>query len=186
MEDIQFRKQLLRKTIVDIRKSYQQNELKEMSEMVLCNLEQMELFKKARTVFAYHSLPKEVSTIEFLRKWKDKKDIYLPVVQGNDISFRKYISEDKLIKSNYGIYEPEGKNIEIERLTADLIIIPGVAFDFKKNRMGYGKGFYDRFLKKIKTIKIGVCFNFQIINDIPVNMEDVNMDYIVTDEGIIV
>ena len=101
-----------------------------------------------------------------LRKWKFKEPLYV---------------------SKFGILEPENKK---EEITPDLIIVPLVAFDNELNRIGYGKGYYDRSLRKIKKIKkksvfLGIAYNFQKYKKIPINRYDFKLDYIFTDEGII-
>ena len=80
--------------------------------------------------------------------------------------------------------EPVGENF-MNYNKVDLIIIPGVAFDRKKNRMGRGKGYYDRFLSKMKAPKMGICFEFQLFDDIPNDENDVKMDYIVSENELI-
>ena len=93
---------------------------------------------------------------------------------------------DDLKISSYGILEPKKdkiKNISSDKI--DLIIVPGVAFDLKGNRMGHGKGYYDRFLNLVKSTSIGLAFEFQIIENIPVESHDKPIDMIITEKRII-
>lgn len=97
--------------------------------------------------------------------------------------------DELTISSNYGILEPpfvEGNTIEPNRF--DVIIVPGSAFDINKNRMGYGAGFYDRFLRRtsIECCKIGICFDFQVSEKIPFDEYDVPLDLLVTEKRIII
>ena len=72
----------------------------------------------------------------------------------------------------------------MEKADIDIVIVPGVAFDKKYNRMGYGKGYYDRFLKDMTALKIGVCHSFQLVDEIPSEPHDIKMDMIVTEREI--
>ena len=101
--------------------------------------------------------------------------------------FKLWINKEPLYVSKFGILEPKNTNKEF---VPDLIIVPLVAFDSKLNRIGYGKGYYDRSLKKIKKIKknvicIGVANSFQKCKKIPINKHDYKLDYIFTERGII-
>ncbi len=80
----------------------------------------------------------------------------------------------------FGIKEPPQKNPQISPEELELIIVPGVAFDFQKNRVGYGGGYFDRFLIKTRAYKIAPAFDFQIFNNLPVGPNDVKMDLIIT------
>ena len=119
---------------------------------------------------------------------KKRFKITLPVIKkGNSMTFKRWSDMDPLYVNNYGILEPNSKN---KNMIPDLILVPLVAFDKRLNRIGYGKGYYDRALKKIKKIKkkmitIGVAYSFQECNKVPVNKYDYKLDYIFTERGII-
>ena len=102
------------------------------------------------------------------------------------MDFYKWTFSKPLIINKYGIPEPEKKNL----VYPDVLFVPLVAFDKNLNRLGYGGGFYDRLIerldKKKKTIKIGLAFSFQKINEIPTNKNDQKLNYIVTDKGAII
>ena len=112
----------------------------------------------------------------------------MPVVQSSTLMrFRSWKIKEPLYVSKFGILEPENKK---EEITPDLIIVPLVAFDDELNRIGYGKGYYDRSLRKIKKIKkksvfLGIAYNFQKYKSIPINKYDFKLDYIFTEQGII-
>lgn len=96
---------------------------------------------------------------------------------------RKYVGEDKLTHENsFNIKEPIGEDFD-EYDKIDLAIIPGMAFDKYHNRLGRGKGYYDRLLSKIKSFKIGICFSFQVVDIIPVEEYDITMDEVWTENG---
>ena len=101
------------------------------------------------------------------------------------MNFFKWEKNDPLFINKYGILEPCRSVIEIP----DVLLAPIVAFDKKKNRLGYGKGFYDRYLgrynkKNKKIITIGIAFSFQRYHKLPINKKDIKLDYILTDKGI--
>lgn len=184
MKNISQEKARLRKEIFSVKKKFSTDELHNRSEEVLSVLEITGVFQEASTIFIYNSLGDEVQTLDFIRRWADKKSFYLPVVVNDDIVFRAYTSAEDFQQSAYGIPEPVGKDFT-DFAKVDLIIVPGVAFDRKMNRMGRGKGFYDRFLPKISAPKVGICFDFQLFDKIPFEPADIKMDYIVSENELI-
>jgi 5-formyltetrahydrofolate cyclo-ligase len=130
---------------------------------------------------AYWSMDDEVHTHDFVLKFLGKKQIILPVVKGDVLELKEFTSKtNMMIGESYGIKEPEGEPFnEIDKI--DLIIVPGVAFDVKNNRLGRGKAYYDNLLIKTRALKVGVCFDFQLLNSVPVEEHDVKMDLVITD-----
>ena len=177
-------KDRLRKEVSSLKKGYIQDDLYNRSLEVLSVLEITGVFQDAKTILIYNSLQDEVQTRDFIQKWNGTKDFYLPVIEDDEIVFRKYTPSIEYEQSSIGVMEPIGENFTNYN-KVDLIIIPGVAFDRKKNRMGRGKGYYDRFLSKIKAPKMGICFEFQLFDDIPNDEGDVKMDYIVSENELV-
>ncbi|MFV0419503.1 MAG: 5-formyltetrahydrofolate cyclo-ligase [Dysgonomonas sp.] len=184
MQKKQQAKDRLRKEVSSLKKGYIQDDLYNRSVEVLSVLEITGVFQDAKTILIYNSLQDEVQTADFIEKWDSTKDFYLPVIEKDEIVFRKYTSSIEYKQSSIGVMEPVGENF-MNYNKVDLIIIPGVAFDRKKNRMGRGKGYYDRFLSKMKAPKMGICFEFQLFDDIPNDENDVKMDYIVPENELI-
>lgn len=184
MSKIQEEKKLLRKKVEALKKSYTNEELVIRSIEVQSVIEITGVFQSAKNILIYNGMNDEVQTLDFIDRWKNEKNFYLPVVSGDDLFFKRYISSSSLEKSDYGIWEPTGDNFT-DYKTIDLIIIPGVAFDRNKNRLGRGKGFYDRFLKNVEAPKMGICFEFQLLDKIPVKTNDIKMDYIVSENDFI-
>lgn len=184
MVNIHKEKDLIRQQVVLKKKKYTSDELYSRSLEVLDIVEITGAFQSAKTIFIYNALADEVQTSDFIRKWSDTKDFYLPVVVDENIVFRSCTSSIALKQSSLGIMEPVGENFtDYDRV--DLVIVPGVAFDRNKNRMGRGRGFYDRFLPKIKAPKMGICFDFQLLDKIPVDKNDIKMDFIVSENDFI-
>lgn len=151
-----------------------------ISANILKRLEDLPEFQRAHTVLIYHSLEDEVYTHEFIQKWSRNKRILLPVVKGYDLELRIYNGQEKMSIGSYGIKEPTGEIFNAYS-EIDLAVIPGVAFDMEGNRLGRGKGYYDRFLPYIPSaLKVAICFPFQIVEKVPVESFDVRMDIIIT------
>ena len=147
-------------------------------------------FNKKRIVIAgYYPSNYEVDILNFLKEASKKRfRIVLPVIRSsNTMSFKSWVFKDPLYVNKFGILEPKNSNTEI---VPDLVMVPLVAFDKRLNRIGYGKGYYDRILKQIsknkkKVVSIGMAYSFQQCTRIPVNKHDFKLDYIFTERGII-
>lgn len=153
---------------------------KQQSVKILAVLEAHPAFRAANTVLLYHSLEDEVDTHAFIRKWSCEKRILLPVVAGNDLELRIYTGPEDMKIGTYGIEEPIGETFT-DYASIDFIAVPGVAFDLKGNRLGRGKGYYDRLLPHIPSAcKAGICFPFQLVEEVPAESFDCGMDIIIT------
>ena len=148
-------------------------------------LEETELFRQASCIALYYSISGEVQTAAFLEKWFDKKLILLPLIVGDDLCLLPYKGKDSLKPGVFGIPEPIDTETTVTESDVDLIIVPGLAFDRQLNRMGRGKGYYDRLLSTIQAPKIGICFDFQMQKSIPVESFDKKMDMVITEKEII-
>ena len=152
------------------------------SEGIMRKVEAMPEFQKARVVLLYWSMADEVQTHAFVEKWYKEKTLLLPCVDGENLVLRQYTGHECMVAGEqFGIGEPTGA--EWTRLDAvELIVVPGVAFDRKNNRMGRGRGFYDRLLKSTPNAKkVGVAYGFQMLEDIPVEEFDVPMNLVIHD-----
>ena len=101
------------------------------------------------------------------------------------MNFHEWKKKDILALNKFGVPEP----VKSKKIVPDIILLPLLVFDKKKNRIGYGKGYYDKFLnkfnKKKKIVTIGVAFSFQKYHKLPINSKDYKLDYIITEKGII-
>ena len=143
-------------------------------------VEQTDAFRKAQVVLLYWSMADEVQTHDFVERWYRRKTVLLPCVDGERLLLRQYTGPDCMVQGEqFGIEEPMG---DVWAAPVDLIVVPGVAFDYTGNRMGRGRGFYDRMLKAHPhAVKIGVAYGFQVLDEIPVEPHDVTMDMIIHD-----
>lgn len=171
-------KKELRSTIKLLKKQHTKEQLLEQSEVILSKLEQHPDFQKARIVMIYSALPDEVQTQAFLEKWRHKKKIILPTVVGDDIIPVELAESTGFAVGDFNILEPQNEPYTGDY---DLIVVPGVAFDRNGNRIGRGRGYYDRFLCKHLNIKrIGICFDFQLVDKVPTEPNDIKMDEVIT------
>ena len=156
---------------------------------LIFNLIKKHFSKKKIIIGGYYPSNYEVNTLSFLEEASKKKfKIALPVIRSSNLmNFESWVFKEPLYVNKFGILEPKSSKKEI---IPDLILVPLVTFDNKLNRIGHGKGFYDRILKKINNIKkntifLGVAYSFQRCGSIPVKKHDFKLDYIFTERGII-
>jgi 5-formyltetrahydrofolate cyclo-ligase len=142
-----------------------------------------------RHVMIYMSVQSEVKTKLFFKLFSDNKSkIYVPCVCNNEITPMLMGKNMACKPAAFGIPEPV-KKIRIKTLKSlNLIIVPGIAFDRHGNRIGFGKGFFDKFLRQLpaKTLKIALAFSSQIVKKTHAKKHDVKMDYIITEKEIII
>lgn len=152
--------------------------------LAICeNILTLEAFKKAREISVYMSAFNEVDTRHIISACLHMgKSLSVPVVQGDDIYLAKF-SHDCL-KGEFGISEPRIKE-EVSKTEVDLFIVPALAFDRCGSRVGFGKGYYDKLLSGTVATKIGLAYDFQMVDEIPCEKFDIKMDYVLTDKEII-
>lgn len=149
------------------------------SERIMAQLEQMSVFRNAKTVLLYYPIHHEVDLRPLLEKYKGQKIFLLPVTHRHSMEVRPYDGEDMMRRGRMGVPEPQTYTY---KGPIDLIIVPGVVFDQHCHRIGRGGGYYDRFLAKYSHVmKIGVCYAFQLKkHSIPHGWRDIKMDRIIT------
>ncbi len=144
--------------------------------------------KRVFYISLYYPNAYELNVLRILEnKYFKRSKFLLPIIEENySMNFYQWKKNDILRINKYGIPEPMKSKIIIP----DIILVPLLAFDKKKNRLGYGKGFYDRYLNKNlkkkdkKIIAVGVAFSFQKIHKLPINNKDIKLDYIITEKGL--
>ena len=140
-----------------------------------------------KNVGGYYPCNHEIDDLEMLNFLRNKKSIIaLPIIrENNQMDFFEWTYNDPLKINKYGIAEP----ISVKKIYPDIIFVPLVAYDNDLNRLGYGGGFYDRYLEKIakikKILKIGLGFSYQKLKKIPINKYDKKLDLIITEKKII-
>lgn len=149
---------------------------------VFSRLEQLAAFAMSDHILIYNSLPDELSTREFIDRWKDKKKFYLPRVNGVDLDILPF-DRQRMHIGAFRIEEPSGNDISDPR-SIEMVIVPAVAYDRNGNRIGRGKGYYDRLLGRTKAIRIGVAYDFQIVDEFEVEPHDIPVDIVITESSI--
>ena len=174
-------KSALRKHIREMKQQFTNKELEELSLPVMSRLLAHPAVTEAKTILMYYSLPDEVCTHDTVNRLVQAgKTVLLPkVIDGENMEIRVYESKEDLAEGSYGIMEPNGKLFtDYAKITT--AVVPGMSFDADNNRLGRGKGYYDRFLKNIpQAYKIGVCFDFQKEKEIPHEENDIKMDTVI-------
>lgn len=181
-------KEKIRDRIKAQRKQLSKQEIEDKSAKITLALFSCDALKNANTVMVYLANFNEVRTDKITQRLFQKgKRVVAPITDEENISLTPYLftNEKELTKGAYGIKEPK-RDFRVEKSEIDAVIVPGIAFDENGNRMGFGKGYYDRFLEDFCGIKIGICYDFQIIDAIPTNEHDIAMDYIISEENIYV
>lgn len=163
-----------------------------LSLAILKKVAATEAFENAKTVLAYYSLDDELDTHAFLSLLTQEegsislqsnialqqKQILLPKVNGDDLTLHPFHSEADLLPGSYSIMEPKTPAIT-DYSEVDLVIVPGMAFDSTGNRLGRGRGYYDKLFSRAlrpDVIKIGVCYPFQMVERVPCDAFDIRMD----------
>ena len=153
---------------------------KELSTIIVDKLLNLDIYKKAKVIALYRSLKDEVDTSLLIAKSLKEKIVLLPKVMDNKMIFIRINQDTIFKKSTFGVLEPIG---EVFNDNIDLIIVPGVSFDKELNRLGFGSGYYDKYLSNKNIYKIGIGFDAQIVSNLPVDNYDIKMDMIITDNG---
>lgn len=171
---------------VKTRKSLLSDAEKSLAAATVFNrLEQSAAFALAEKILLYHSLPDELSTREFLDRWCGRKRFFLPRVNGLNLDILPY-DRSRMALGAFHIEEPQG-NETVDISEIELIVVPAVAYDRKGNRVGRGKGYYDRLLAETRATKVGVGYDFQLLEEeIPAEPHDVAVDMVITDRRRIV
>jgi 5-formyltetrahydrofolate cyclo-ligase len=187
-------KKSLRKEII-VRRDAIPNEIRELKNTAIEEwLTGLNSFQEARTILFYASFRSEVNTEKLIRQsLEDRRITVLPRVVKMNETLKLYIIRNwaDLAPGSWGILEPiEAGDRELQAVDIDIVIAPGVAFDESCNRLGYGKGYYDKLLSargstECKPLIVGLAYEEQIVSSLPCNPHDIKMDVVITDKRII-
>ena len=180
-------KKEIRRLIYDKRKELDSSTKAKWDAEIFEELVSGEFYKNSRVIFVYVSFGGEVDTIKFIQKAiNDGKTICVPKVISKAEGMEAYVikSLDDLEKGFYDIPEPKNGTLLMTPEKIDLLVMPGVAFDLSNRRIGYGGGFYDRFLRRISgnTPKIALSYSFQVFESIPCDEFDEKIDLLITNK----
>lgn len=184
----------LREEIRKRRREQTSTEKEQRTAAIIRNLQDFPAYQEAQTIFFYHPTAEEVNLLPLAREaLKDGKKLYFPIMSEEDHGLHLAQVQDleqDLKPGEFGIYEPQ-QQADANPLDVDIFLIPGVAFDTKGNRLGMGKGYFDKFFAYLEaqdpehaSKRIGIAFDFQILGEVPTSEHDKTMAYVVTDQTI--
>lgn len=192
--DIYLKKQQLRKEAKAYRKSLSEENRRDKSDKIKKFLKEMPAYQDATVILMYASLADEVETLSFIEDLlrKGSQEVYCPVTTGTEMDFYQILSLDELKEGNFHVLEPEISENRHLKLSDDIhycMIIPGLMFDKQGNRLGYGKGYYDKYLAKvpenINLTTIALSYEAMVKDKIPAEETDRRVNYVVTENGTI-
>lgn len=170
----------LRIKFKELRKSF---DLKQISSQIVQNVKNCSFYQSANNIMIYYPTKFEINLLDLTND--TNKNFYLPKVSGKELFVCPYDFKSELISSKFNILEPCTQPVNPECI--DLIIVPALAVDKRNFRLGYGGGFYDRFLSKYNEIKTIVPISsMQIVEKLPVEEFDVPIDIVIHEKGLIV
>ncbi len=175
------KKSSLRKTLLEKRDATSFDLIKISSRQIQANLERIEDYRNAKSIAFYYPIGSEVKTQDLMLKVLSLgKDVLLPKVQEDELDFRKITDLNSLEKGSFDIMEPKDNCEKSDKI--DVIIVPTVGISADGNRLGYGHGYYDRFLAKTDAVSIALTYEKQIIKSVPSTENDVTINWIVTED----
>ncbi len=188
------RKDIIRKNVLQKRRLLGEDERNEKSKAIIERLINSREFKNSSVIMCYVDFDGEAKTQEFIESClRMGKRVTVPMVVKNTDGSRDLIAseifdlEKDLDKGTFGVLEPKKDAVRnVEPSEIDMVVVPGVAFDINKNRVGYGAGFYDRFLKKLgkECFTVGIAFDFQVCDSVESDDFDVPVKMIITESGV--
>ena len=185
--DLQLEKDKIRKEILEKRNSLSIEEVEKKSDLIIENLGKF--IKNAENIMIFMDMKNEVRITKLMELYPEKS-FFIPKItdsKNREMKINKY-EENELVLHKFGYYESSSSHFYNENIL-DIVIVPAVVFDLEKNRIGFGGGYYDTFLKKIrggnkKVLFIGICYDFQIIEKVPAEEHDVVLDFVVSESRI--
>ena len=186
--DLQLEKNKIRKEILKKRNNLSTKEVEKKSDLIIQNLEKF--IKNAENIMIFMDMKNEVRITKLMKLYPEKS-FFIPKItdsKNREMKINKY-KENELVLHKFGYYESSSSDFYNENIL-DIVIVPAVVFDFEKNRIGFGGGYYDTFLKKVrennkKVLFVGVCYDFQIVDEVPTESHDMILNFIVSENKVI-
>jgi len=180
-------KEILRKVLNEKRLRLGDDEVSSLSGLIAQNLFSLDSFLRADKIALYSPINNEVGTLLiFLRARECGKEVYYPRTQGTGLEFARVRDVTELIPGKYGVFVPPPNSEVLELDGLDLIVVPGVGFDRKGSRLGYGKGYYDRSISPVERgRRVGLAYGFQVVDFVPSGAGDEPVGMVVTERGVI-
>lgn len=179
-------KKQLRKEILDIRNNMSKEAVMVKSMRIYKTLTSLDEFKEASKIYTYVSVKNEVDTIMLMdHSFRNEKQVYVPKVNGGEMEFYEITDVTELTPGFFELYEPDVAGKEPDYSKKGLLIMPGIVFDKQLNRIGYGGGYYDKYLKTDNSFfKIALAYEYQVLEAIEADEHDMKPDMIITENKI--
>ena len=187
--DLQIKKDKIRKEILAKRNILSDKDINKKSDLIIKNL--ASYIENVQNIMIFMDMKTEVKITKLLELYPKKNFFISKIInsKNREMKINKY-NKNELILHKFGYYESSSNDFYDEEIL-DVVIVPALAFDSKKNRIGFGGGYYDTFLEKVrkknnKVLFIGVCYDFQIIDSVPTEKHDITLDFVVSESKIII
>lgn len=184
--NIKLEKDSIRNSVGERRSALSAVEVNQKSLLISDNLYSLEAFKLSKSIALYSPILNEVRTESIFNKAiQSEKEVYFPRVNGSSLDFHRIDRLEQLKAGKFGVLEPEAHLYKAKTEDINLYVLPALAFDKYGNRLGYGKGYYDRTLANISVgMKVGLSYDLQILDSVPVDENDRKVGIIVTELGV--
>ena len=186
--DLQIKKDEIRKQILEKRSNLSLEEVDKKSELIIENL--TPYLKNAQNIMIFTDMKNEVRITKLIELDPEKNFFISKIVnsKNREMKINKY-NENELVLHKFGYYESSSDDFYDEKIL-DIVIVPALAFDSSKNRIGFGGGYYDTFLNKVReknknTLFIGVCYDFQMIEEVPIEGHDITLDLVINESEVL-
>ena len=186
--DLQIKKDEIRKQILEKRSKLSLEEVDKKSELIIKNL--TPYLKNAQNIMIFTDMKNEVRITKLIELYPEKNFFISKIVnsKNREMKINKY-NENELVLHKFGYYESSSDDFYDEKIL-DIVIVPALAFDSSKNRIGFGGGYYDTFLNKVReknknTLFIGVCYDFQMIEEVPIEGHDITLDLVINESEVL-
>ncbi|VTX59355.1 5-formyltetrahydrofolate cyclo-ligase [uncultured Leptotrichia sp.] len=186
--DLQIKKDEIRKQILEKRSNLSLEEVDKKSELIIENL--TPYLKNAQNIMIFTDMKNEVRITKLIELYPEKNFFISKIVnsKNREMKINKY-NENELVLHKFGYYESSSDDFYDEKIL-DIVIVPALAFDSSKNRIGFGGGYYDTFLNKVRgknknTLFIGVCYDFQMIEEVPIEGHDITLDLVINESEVL-
>lgn len=186
--DLQIKKDEIRRQILEKRNNLSSKEVDKKSELIIENLALY--LKNAQNIMIFMDMKNEVRITKLIELYPEKNFFISKIVnsKNREMKINKY-NENELVLHKFGYYESSSDDFYDEKIL-DIVIVPALAFDSSKNRIGFGGGYYDTFLNKVReknknTLFIGVCYDFQMIEEVPLEGHDITLDLVINESEVL-
>ena len=186
--DLQIKKDEIRKQILEKRSNLSFEEVDKKSELIIENL--TPYLKNAQNIMIFTDMKNEVRITKLIELYPEKNFFISKIVnsKNREMKINKY-NENELVLHKFGYYESSSDDFYDEKIL-DIVVVPALAFDSIKDRIGFGGGYYDTFLNKVReknknTLFIGVCYDFQMIEEVPIEGHDITLDLVINESEVL-